>query len=111
MGVGAHGVVVAGKFVACSPDYTSAKINGEHAANLSLGVTRLPKAVVAFALKHNIRLGAQRSGLGTWFEYYYIVNAKGTQCEMTRSHRPTAKQALAMCRRYVNNRDYFEGVK
>lgn len=113
MGVGAYGVMVAGKFVACCPDYTAAKINGETAANLAIAERgpKLPKAVVAFALKHNIRIGAVHAANGTGFDWYYIVNAKGTQCEMTRTHRPTAQNALAMCRRYLANQAHYEGVK
>lgn len=99
MGTGAHGVMVAGKFAACCPDYTSAKVFGETYANVV--VSKMPKSVVAFALKHKIALGAEHSRDGKSIDYYYIVDDKANQVEMTRSANPTAAQAIAMCRRYL----------
>jgi hypothetical protein len=99
MGVGAHGVMIAGKWSACCPDYSSAKTFGETYAGII--VSKMPKTVVAFALKHKIPLGAEHTRDGKSIEYYYVVDAKGNQVEMTRSAKPTAAQALAMCRRYL----------
>jgi hypothetical protein len=103
MGTGAYGVMVGGKFVACSPDYTSAKENGENAANAALAAEprRMPKTVTAFALKHKIRLGATYATDHKGIAAYYVLNAVGLQVASTMSDRPTAKQALAMCRRYL----------
>lgn len=99
MGTGAHGVMVAGKFMACCPDYSSAKSFGETAANVV--VSRMPKTVIAFALKHRIAIGCQHAADGKSIEYYYIVDKSGTQVEMTRTASPKVCHALAMCRRYL----------
>lgn len=99
MGQGAHGVMVAGKFVACCPDYTSAKAFGTTAANIP--VSRMPKTVIAFALKNQIPIGAEHSADGKSIEYYYIVDNKGNQIETTRTAAPKVCHALAMCRRYL----------
>lgn len=110
MGVGAYGVVVAGKFVACSPDYTAAKVNGELHARIADAERgpKIPKAVIAFALKHKISVGAVHAANHSGFDYYYIVNASGRRCITTQSQRPTGKQALAMCKRYLANRAVYE---
>jgi len=44
MGPGAYGVMVAGKFVACCPDYSHAKKAGEKAANAAIDDDRRPAA-------------------------------------------------------------------
>lgn len=99
MGVGAHGVVIAGKFEACCHDYTAAKIFGETRANMPS--SRMPKTVIEFALKHGIPIGAQYSRDGKSIEYYYTVDNKGNQIETTRNANPKVSHALAMCRRHL----------
>lgn len=99
MGKGAYGVMVAGEFVACCPDYTSAKIYGETTANVAR--SKMPKTVIAFALKHKIPLGASYTDDRKTVDYYYIVDDKGNRIETTRTAKPKVSHALAMCRRYL----------
>jgi hypothetical protein len=99
MGPGAHGVMIAGKFEACCPDYTSAKTFGETHANVA--VSKMPKTVIAFALKHKIPVGCVHARDGKSIEYYYTVDKKGNQVEMTRTANPKVCHALAMCRRHL----------
>lgn len=100
MGPGAHGVIIAGKFEACCPDYGSAKIFGETHANMTVN-SLIPKTVLKFALQHKIALGAVHARDGKSIEYYYTVDNKGNQVEMTRTASPKVCHALAMCRRHL----------
>jgi len=98
MGPGAHAVMAGGQFLACCPNYTAAKIYGETTANVA--GSKMPKTVIAFALKHKIPVGARYTDDSKAVEYY-IVDDKGNQVETTRTDKPKVSHALAMCRRYL----------